>query len=47
MWVRGKRPPITTSPLILLIVIIGIAVAITMMVTSNQKEAKTNQSEQQ
>ncbi len=36
MWVSGKRPPITTSPTILLIFIIGIAVLITMLVTSNQ-----------
>ncbi|MFA7338978.1 MAG: hypothetical protein WC028_19485 [Candidatus Obscuribacterales bacterium] len=36
MWVRGKRPPIMIPPLVMLIVIIGIAVLITMVVTSNQ-----------
>jgi len=36
MWVNGKRPPIMIPPLAMLIVIIGIAVVITMALTSNQ-----------
>ncbi|MBP6745224.1 hypothetical protein KA344_08305 [bacterium] len=36
MWVRGKRPPLMVPPLVMLIVILGIAVLITMVVTSNQ-----------
>ncbi|MBP9091160.1 hypothetical protein KBI23_09030 [bacterium] len=36
MWVNGKRPPLMIPPLVMLIVIIGIAVLITMVVTSNQ-----------
>ena len=36
MWVNGKRPPIMIPPLVMLIIIIGIAVLITMVVTSNQ-----------
>jgi len=36
MWVSGKRPPMTVSGIIVLIFIIGIAVLITMLVTSNQ-----------
>lgn len=36
MWVRGKRPPIMIPPVVMLIIIIGIAVLITMAVTSNQ-----------
>jgi hypothetical protein len=36
MWVRGKRPPIIIPPVVMLIIIIGIAVLITMVVTSNQ-----------
>ncbi len=33
---NGKRPPLMIPPLVMLIVIIGIAVLITMVVTSNQ-----------
>jgi hypothetical protein len=36
MWVSGKRPPMTGIGIILLIFIIGIAVLLTMLVTSNQ-----------
>lgn len=36
MWVSGKRPPIMIPPTIMLIFIIGLAVLITMLVTSNQ-----------
>jgi Ca2+/Na+ antiporter len=36
MWVSGKRPPMTGSVIFILIIIIGIAVLITMLVTSNQ-----------
>lgn len=36
MWVNGKRPPLMIPPLVMLIIIIGIAVLITMVVTSNQ-----------
>lgn len=36
MWVNGKRPPIMIPPSIMLIVIIGTAVLLTMLITSNQ-----------
>lgn len=36
MWVSGKRPPLMIPPVVMLIVIIGIAVVITMALTSNQ-----------
>lgn len=36
MWVKGKRPPIMIPPTVMLIIVIGIAVLITMVVTSNQ-----------
>ncbi len=36
MWVKGKRPPMTGIGIIMLIFIIGTAVLITMLVTSNQ-----------
>jgi hypothetical protein len=36
MWVSGKRPPLMIPPMVMLIIIIGIAVLITMAITSNQ-----------